>query len=228
MNEDFIYQRDELSEDKQNFGFRKISAADDYTAAVMNDGQIYVWGKNDFGQMGVGAGIGIDLVESENIPKDLDLEQSLSEAEKADLPFVTNVSTGMRTMMITDSKDRLYQTGLKIDWNPKHVKLNKERIDGKIELLGCGRNHYAFVDSGNNLHCFGTIVKQKAEEQYDGYGIYEGDELFEGNKIVDLQMKYETFGVLCEDKWDTLSNKTSSISLLFNKYRLKLASQIKC
>jgi len=49
VNEDFIYQRDELSEDNQNFGFRKISAADDYTAAVMNDGQIYVWGKNDFG-----------------------------------------------------------------------------------------------------------------------------------------------------------------------------------
>ncbi len=54
--------------------------------------------------MGVGSGIGIDLVESENIPKEVDLEQSLSEAEKADLPFVTNVSTGMRTMMITDSK----------------------------------------------------------------------------------------------------------------------------
>ena len=159
-----------------------------------------VWGKNDFGQMGVGSGIGIDLVESENIPKEVNLEQSLSEAEREDLPFVVDVSTGMRTMMVTDSKQRLYQTGLKIDWNAKHVKLNKDRVDGNIELLGCGRNHYAFVDSGNNLHCFGTIVKQKAEEQYDGYGIYEGDEFFEGNKIVDLQMKYETFGVLCEDK----------------------------
>ena len=66
--------------------------------------------------------------------------------------------------------------------------------------MGCGRNHYAFVDSGNQFHCFGNIFKAKAEEQVDGYGIYDSEELFDGNKIVDLQMKYETFGVLAEDK----------------------------
>mmetsp|Transcript_15010 Transcript_15010/g.20379 ORF Transcript_15010/g.20379 Transcript_15010/m.20379 type:complete len:151 (-) Transcript_15010:108-560(-) len=150
--------------------------------------------------MGVGAGIGIDLVESENIPKEVDLEESLPEDQKSDLPFVVNVSTGMRTMMVLDSQNRLYQTGLKIDWNPKYVKLNTERIEGKIEMLGCGRNHYAFADSGSNLHCFGTVLRKGAEEQYDGYGIYDGEELFEGGKILDLQMKYETFGVLVQDK----------------------------
>lgn len=58
--------------------------------------------------MGVGAGIGIDLVESENIPKELDLESALSPEEKKDLPLAMNVSTGMRTMMITDQKNRLF------------------------------------------------------------------------------------------------------------------------
>lgn len=53
--------------------------------------------------MGVGAGIGIDLVESENIPKELDLESALlTPEEKKDIPLAMNVSTGMRTMMITD------------------------------------------------------------------------------------------------------------------------------
>ena len=80
------------------------------------------------------------------------------------------------------------------------MKLNQDSVEGKIELLGCGRNHYAFSDSGNNLHCFGTVVKGAAEEQFDGYGIYDGDTLFDGNKMVDLQMKYEMFGVLVEDK----------------------------
>ena len=74
----------------------------------MNDGQILVWGKNDFGQLGVGAGIGIDLVESEPIPTELDLLSSLSEEEKADHPLVQKVSTGMRTMMIVDQKNRLF------------------------------------------------------------------------------------------------------------------------
>ena len=70
----------------------------------------------------------------------------------------------MRTMMVLDHKNRLYQTGLKIDWNPKFVRLNRDRIEGQIELLGCGRNHYAFVDGGNNLHTFGTVIKSAAEE----------------------------------------------------------------
>jgi alpha-tubulin suppressor-like RCC1 family protein len=168
----------------------------------MNDGQFLVWGKNDFGQLGVGAGIGIDLVESENLPKEVELIAALPEAEKAELPLAVDCSAGMRTMMVVDSKNRLFQTGLKIDWNVKFVNLNRDRIEGKIELLACGRNHYVFTDSGNNLHSFGTLFKKSllSEEQYDGYGIYDGDELFEGGKIVDLQMKYETFGVLTEDK----------------------------
>jgi alpha-tubulin suppressor-like RCC1 family protein len=43
----------------------------------MKDGTFYVWGKNDRGQMGVGSGIGIDLVESENVPKEIDFKQAL-------------------------------------------------------------------------------------------------------------------------------------------------------
>merc|ERR1711971_382766 len=150
--------------------------------------------------MGVGAGIGIDLVESESVPKEVDLLGALSEEEKADYPLAVNVSAGMRTMLVVDQKDRLYQTGLKIDWSPKHVQLNRDRIEGKIELLSCGVNHYAFSDSGNNLHCFGTVIKNTAEEQYDGYGIYDGAAIFDGGKILDLQFKYESFGVLVEDE----------------------------
>ena len=67
-------------------------------------------------------------------------------------------------MIVLDSNNRIYQTGLKIDWTPKHVKLNRDRIDGKIEMITSGRNHYAFVDSGSNLHCFGNILKNSAEE----------------------------------------------------------------
>ena len=80
-----------------------------------------VWGKNDFGQLGVGSGIGIDLVESENIPKEVDLDSCMSPAEQADPVVVMDVSTGSRTMMALDAKQRLFQTGLKFDWSPKHI-----------------------------------------------------------------------------------------------------------
>ena len=44
------------------------------------------------------------------------------------------------------------------------------------------------------------MIKNTAEEQYDGYGIYDGAEIFDGGKILDLQFKYESFGVLVEDE----------------------------
>ena len=201
LNEEFAYMKKEAEEAGDDFGFRKIDAADEYTAVVLNDGQLYVWGKNDHGQMGVGAGIGIDLVESENIPKEVDLKQTLKEREDIDdLPIVVDVHTGMRTMLILDSEQRLYQTGLKIDWNPKYVRLNSDKIQGKIEQLACGRGHYVIVDSENNVHCFGKIFGKGSGEQYDGYEIFDGDDLFDGGKVDHLSMKYETFGALVKDQ----------------------------
>jgi alpha-tubulin suppressor-like RCC1 family protein len=55
-------------EDPEGKVIQKIESADEYTAALMKDGSFFVWGKNDRGQLGTGAGIGIDMVESENIP----------------------------------------------------------------------------------------------------------------------------------------------------------------
>jgi alpha-tubulin suppressor-like RCC1 family protein len=63
-------------EEPGSFGFKMIDAADNYTAAVLKDGTIHTWGMNDRGQMGVGTSVGIDMVESENIPKQLDFTYS--------------------------------------------------------------------------------------------------------------------------------------------------------
>lgn len=108
-------------------------------------------------------------------------------------------------MLVLDNKQRLYQTGLKIHWSPKLVNLNYDKVEGKIEQLACGRSHYVFRDTGNQLHVFGGMFsssyrKEQLLDEFDGYEIYDGNKLFEGNKMVDLQMKYEYFGVLCEDQ----------------------------
>lgn len=96
----------------------KLDSADEYTAVLMRDGSLYVWGKNDRGQMGTGSGIGIDMVESENQPT---LIPVIDKDNKPQL--VKDVHTGQNTMMIMDEHNNVYKTGLKLDYSPNQIDL---------------------------------------------------------------------------------------------------------
>jgi hypothetical protein len=66
--------------------------------------------------MGTGSGIGMDLVESENVPTEVQL---LDENEKPHQ--VSRFSMGQNTMMIQDENSDIYITGLKIHYTPKRL-----------------------------------------------------------------------------------------------------------
>ena len=51
-----------------------MQSADEFSVVQMSDGTLHAWGKNDRGQMGTGSGIGIDMVECENVPTFVDLK----------------------------------------------------------------------------------------------------------------------------------------------------------
>ena len=65
-----MYAKDEPG----SFAFRGIHAADNYTGCLLKDGTYFTWGMNDRGQMGIGSGMGTDLVESESNPFELDFK----------------------------------------------------------------------------------------------------------------------------------------------------------
>jgi len=65
LNEDFMMLKEE------GINVVKIDSADDYSAILMDNGEVYVFGKNDRGQLGIDAGIGIDMLESCPTPTSL-------------------------------------------------------------------------------------------------------------------------------------------------------------
>ena len=101
-------------------------------------------------------------------------------------------------MLARDSENRIYKTGLKIDYIPKLVRFDAEALPRESTYqLACGRKHYAVLDKTENVvHAFGQVFKQLPEEEVDGFGMFDCDKLFEDGKVEDLAMKYEIFGAL--------------------------------
>lgn len=97
--------------------------------------------------------------------------------------------------MAVDISGRVFKTGMKLDYTPKMIHFNPERMH-KVKKISCGMRYYAVLDTENNIHCFGKMFKEKATEQFDGFGIYDADKLFEGGTVLDLQMRYNVLGAL--------------------------------
>ncbi len=111
----------------------KIDSADEFSGALTKSGKLYVWGKNDRGQLGTGEGIGIDMTESEKYPL---LVKNLNNIN------IVDFSCGENTMLIKDSQGLLYKTGLKIDYTPSLIEITKEI---KPKLFLCGNSYYSII-----------------------------------------------------------------------------------
>lgn len=52
-------------------------------------------------------------------------------------------------MIIQDSDNNLYKTGLKLDYSPKKVNLSENFKADQLEHLACGRRHYVAMNKKN-------------------------------------------------------------------------------
>lgn len=82
-------------EDPEANKIRSMTSADEFSVIQVGDGSLYAWGKNDRGQMGTGAGTGLDMVECENIPTFVDLKDDDEVGQTA-----KQFAIGQNTMMI--------------------------------------------------------------------------------------------------------------------------------
>lgn len=125
---------------KENAGNEiiKIDAADSFTVALTKNGEVLTWGENDQGQLGVGVGTGLDMIESENVPRIVEFEND---------PKIVDIACGQSTMVAKDDKDRIYRCGHKLHYTPAQLKIPETYKFGKIRSIYSGNGHYTMMDS---------------------------------------------------------------------------------
>lgn len=186
LNEEFANMKEE------GLTVTKIDAAEESTAVLTNTGEVFVFGKNDRGQLGIGSGIGIDMQESCSSPSPLIFEDG------QDVRF-SDLSIGQNTMILKDIEGGIWKTGLKLDYNPRKLKLNSSKgFDVDISTLACGRKHYLLANKSNQLLVWGNVFSGKSEVDIDGFNMYFGNTLFEKEKWIGLSAKYGIFGAITE------------------------------
>lgn len=153
---------------------------------------------NDRGQLGVGQGVGIDLVESESVPKELDFTTSFPGHDTHDEPvFIQDVYCGQNTMIMRDFEGNVFKTGNRLDYTPKMIDWSADLLQKEnVSMIASGRRHYLVLDKSHNMHCFGNVFKAKEIGKHAGFNVYDCDQMFEGGKISQMAVQYEVFGAL--------------------------------
>lgn len=131
----------DLKNEDPNNEIIKVDSADDFCGALTKSGKLYVWGKNDRGQLGVGAGMGVEMIESLKIPLNVKISLDVN---------IVDFTCGENTMLIKDSNGRLYRTGLKIDYTPNLIEISNQI---KPKLFLCGNSFYCMI-SRNKANYF--------------------------------------------------------------------------
>mmetsp|Transcript_8544 Transcript_8544/g.14407 ORF Transcript_8544/g.14407 Transcript_8544/m.14407 type:complete len:367 (+) Transcript_8544:142-1242(+) len=174
LNEDVQAMQEE---DKEGYQITSMDSADEYTMIKTANDSLFAWGKNDRGQMGTGAGIGIDMVECENVPTQVDLLDNQDQ-----LKVGKAFAVGQNSMMSMDSDNNVYIAGQKLNYTPKQLQFDSSILDVKdITQMRCGRKHYILLDKNNDLFVWGNVFTEISLEQTEGFFKYQGDKLFNGS-----------------------------------------------
>jgi alpha-tubulin suppressor-like RCC1 family protein len=166
----------------------KVDCADEYTGALTKSGSLYVWGKNNQGQLGIGAGIGIDYTESEKFPT---LVLKPKEIKYIDF------ACGENTMMMQDDSHLLHKTGWRIDYVPSILQISK---NVQSKAFFCGNSYYCMVAEDNRVFQWGNLFKANTTEKTDLDMLLVKDNMFDNKEVIMISGKFKVCGALVADK----------------------------
>jgi alpha-tubulin suppressor-like RCC1 family protein len=97
----------------------KIDCAEDYTGVLLDNNELFMFGKNDRGQLGIGEGTGMDMIESSVFPNPV-----ISESGKTFL--VKDFYCGQNNMILKGMNDKIYLCGARMYHYPRLKDFEKE------------------------------------------------------------------------------------------------------
>lgn len=162
----------------------KIDCADEYTAILTKNGNVYVWGKNNQGQLGIGSGIGIDIMESEKFP---------TKVLKDDNIQFKDLNCGENGMMLKDQNGILYKTGWRLHYTLKRIEMSTQV---QTDYFFCGNSFFCMIDNQKNIYQWGNLFKPKFAEKTDYDMLKINAELFEGKKVLSISGKFKSCGAI--------------------------------
>ena len=101
-------------------------------------------------------------------------------------------------MLAIDSENRIYKTGLKIDFVPKLINFNEELLPKVADkYLACSERQYIVLDKTNEkIHATKGVFAQKSATDHEAFYVYSTKELFNEGRVESLSMKYDCFGAI--------------------------------
>ncbi|CAM9722267.1 unnamed protein product [Discosporangium mesarthrocarpum] len=127
----------------EDFIITDIQVGHAFTLALSSDGELFVWGRNDAGQLGLGGGLSMDVYAMEDLPKPL---EGLAEEK------VVTCAAGHSHAAAVTEEGKLFMWGMKRYLEPEWMSA----LEGKrVVDVSCGDKFTAAITDTGELYTFG-------------------------------------------------------------------------
>mmetsp|Transcript_23108 Transcript_23108/g.41247 ORF Transcript_23108/g.41247 Transcript_23108/m.41247 type:complete len:385 (-) Transcript_23108:34-1188(-) len=121
----------------------KAKACSFYSVVLMSDGSVIGWGRNDEGQLGIGSSPGLDMYETQNVPKKIDFGEVK----------IKDFEIGEHTAVFLSEDNKVYVTGRKLWWHPQELCI----APGKITSIFAGGRHAGYIVNETEVYSVGGM-----------------------------------------------------------------------
>ena len=130
----------------------RIACGSSFSLALMENGTLYAWGRNEQGQCGVGGSMSMDVYSMEDYPMEVKGEL---EGQR-----VVDIGAGYGQALATVETGELYQWGMG-QWLSPRIVLFEDGETKKIDSLSCGEKFNAVSTADGDVYTWSKGFFQK-------------------------------------------------------------------